>query len=468
MIDLYCTKSRSKKPLVAQDGKTLKMYTCGPTVYNCAHIGNLRTFLFEDILRRTLLYFGQDVNHVMNITDVDDKTIKGALENNQTLSEFTKPFEEAFYSDCKTLNILPATAYTKATDHIDAMIALIQKLLDQNIAYQGSDGNVFFSIAKFPSYGCLSHLKLDELKTGASERTASDEYDKNSLSDFVLWKAYDEKRDGPIFWDSPFGKGRPGWHIECSAMAIDALGPTLDLHCGGVDNIFPHHENEIAQSESATQKPFANHWSHAEHLIVDGKKMSKSLGNFYRLQDLLDKGYSGEEIRYTLLSTHYRTQLNFTLDGLDASRQSLARFTAFFERLRDCDGQSHPELASLIENTTKTFDNALKDDLNISIALATLFDALRSINTWIDQNQISSENAKSILDAFTSFDKVIGCLPLTSKTLDIPPELLDALQKRQQARKAKDFANADKYRDQILNAGYIIEDSPKGPILRKK
>ncbi len=466
-MKLYCTKARVKQPVTAGDGKAIKMYACGPTVYNLAHIGNLRTFLFEDVLRRTLEALGHTVNHVMNITDVDDKTIKGALENNQALTEYTKPFEEAFLTDLKTLNILPATKLTHATDHITQMIELISKLLNEGIAYQGDDGNVFFSIVKFPPYGALSHLKLNELKQDASERSANDEYDKENASDFVLWKTYDEKRDGSIFWESPFGKGRPGWHIECSAMAIDALGPTLDLHCGGVDNIFPHHENEIAQSESATGQPFSRHWAHAEHLIVDGKKMSKSLGNFYTLRDLLDKGYTGPEIRYALLSTHYRTQLNFTLQGLDAARSSLQRLQAFVERLRSVDGADSGRVASEIEKMEQRFFESMADDLNISTALAALFDAVRVFNSLIDSGEIGVGEAGRILESLQKLDGVLGVLPLDVQEEEVPQEMKDALQKREQARKDKNWAEADALRDKITRAGYIIEDSPHGPKLKK-
>ncbi len=466
-LNLYCTKDRVKKPVTALDGQTLKMYTCGPTVYNLAHIGNLRTFLFEDLLRRTVEAFGLPIIHVMNITDVDDKTIRGALEKNQKLTDYTKPFETAFLEDLQTLNILPATQLTRATDHITQMIALIETLLKEGIAYAGDDGNVFFSIAKFPAYGALSHLKLSELKQNASERTATDEYDKDSASDFVLWKAYDAERDGSIFWDSPFGKGRPGWHIECSAMAIDALGPTLDIHCGGVDNIFPHHENEIAQSECATGQPFARHWAHAEHLIVDGKKMSKSLGNFYTLRDLIDKGYTGPEIRYTLLATHYRTQLNFTLQGLDASRSALNRIKAFVERLHTADGHSKGCVGPALEKLKIEFFDALSDDLNISVALASLFDAIRQFNAWIDSSAVSKDEAEQILKLLGELDQVLGVFPLKQQDEFIPPELTKALKKREEARQAKNWAEADALRDQIIQAGYIIEDSPKGPTLKK-
>ena len=466
-LKLYDTLRRGVEFLEPIDGKTIKMYTCGPTVYNYAHIGNFRTYVFEDLLRRTLLYFGYDVYQVMNITDVDDKTIKGANSENKPLKVFTEHYKQAFLDDCQTLNIQPAEKYTQATDYIPEMIAMIQSLIDQGVAYQSEDGNVFFSIAKFPNYGCLSHLHLKSLKTGASKRTSGDEYDKENASDFVLWKAYDETRDGQIFWDSPFGKGRPGWHIECSAMATKALGSTIDLHCGGVDNIFPHHENEIAQSESATGKPFSRHWAHAEHLIVDGKKMSKSLGNFYTLRDLVAKGYTGCEVRYLLLSTHYQTQLNFTLDGLDAARQTLLRFKAFIERLRQVKGKDSGKLEPYLEKTLHHFNEALSLDLNISKALATLFDAVRQINQWIDQDEIGENEAQLILKTLEKIDAVLGVLPLEETALDIPCEITQALKDRETARTEKNWAEADRLRDIISAAGYTIEDSPTGPKLKK-
>ena len=333
-LKLYNTESRQKEEITPLDGRTIRMYTCGPTVYNFAHIGNFRTYVFEDLLRRTIQFFGFPVKQAMNLTDVDDKTIKGAIDKNISLIAFTQPFKEAFFEDLKTLNIEKVEYYPEATDYIPEMIAIVQKLLDAGIAYRGHDQSIYFAISKFPSYGRLSHLNLDELQTGASNRVAADEYDKENASDFVLWKSYDPERDGAIFWESPFGKGRPGWHIECSAMAMKLLGETIDIHVGGVDNIFPHHENEIAQSEAYSCRHFVNHWLHAEHLLVDHKKMSKSLGNFYTLRDLLQKGYTGSQVRYMLLHTHYRTQLNFTFAGLDGAVSTLQRLSDFIQRLQ--------------------------------------------------------------------------------------------------------------------------------------
>ncbi|OJU80997.1 MAG: cysteine--tRNA ligase, partial [Chlamydia sp. 32-24] len=282
-LKLYNTESRQKEVLKTITPNLVKMYTCGPTVYNFAHIGNFRTYVFEDLLRRSIKFFGYNIHHVMNLTDVDDKTIKGAIANNITLDEFTQPYKDAFFEDLKTLNIESAENYPAATDYIPEMIAMIQSLMDKGMAYKGGDGSVYYPIKKFHRYGCLSHLHLDELQAGASERVASDEYEKDNVADFVLWKAYDPDRDGKIYWESPFGKGRPGWHLECSVMAMNLLGETLDIHVGGIDNMFPHHENEIAQSEAFSGKKFVNLWMHSEHLIVENKKMSKSLGNFFTL-----------------------------------------------------------------------------------------------------------------------------------------------------------------------------------------
>ncbi|MCB1080404.1 MAG: cysteine--tRNA ligase [Chlamydiia bacterium] len=466
MIKIYNTEKRTKEPIVLAEGsRELKMYTCGPTVYNYAHIGNFRTYVFEDLLRRTLKYFGFPLKQVMNLTDVEDKTIKGALEKGISLSAYTQIYKEAFFADLKVLNIEPVEEYPAATDYIPEMIHMIERLLEKGIAYQGKEGDVYFSIDKFPSYGRLSHLKIEELKEGASERVSADEYDKESASDFVLWKSYDPVRDGDVFWESPFGKGRPGWHIECSAMATKLLGKTLDIHVGGVDNIFPHHENEIAQSEGCTGEHFVRHWIHAEHLIVDGKKMSKSLGNFYTLRDLLDKGYTGPEVRYLLLSTHYRTQLNFTLQGLEASRGALSRWRAFIDRLRGAKGKGGAD--AVIQKARTDFNEALGDDLNISVALAALFDLLKTLNAQIDAEELSQEGAHAVLKFLQEVDHVLGVLPLQEEVLQIPQEIQDAFEKRQTARQNKDYREADKHRDYIQSQGYVIEDSPSGSRVKK-
>ena len=466
MLKLYNTESRTKVPFFKEK---VKLYTCGPTVYNFAHIGNLRTYVFEDLLKRTLKADGMEVCHVMNLTDVDDKTIRGALAAGVSLDAFTLTYKKAFFEDLHTLNIEPADHYPAATDYIPQMIKLIETLLSQGVAYSGKDGSLYFSIKKFPSYGRLSHLDLESLKVGASDRVTTDEYEKDTASDFVLWKAYDKERDGSIFWESPFGPGRPGWHIECSAMAMALLGETLDIHVGGVDNIFPHHENEIAQSEACTGKCFAHLWMHSEHLLVDGKKMSKSLGNFYTLRDILEKGFTGQEMRYLLLSTHYRTPLNFTFEGLKASRHSLERLRSFIERLKTL--KETAAMTSLIdEPLTKAqnlFKEALSDDLNISAALAALFDLVREVNTLIDDKCLTGEEAERVMITLKAFNNVLGVLPLSEETLMIPSAVQEAVTLRQEARLKKDWVRADELRKLIEEQGFLLEDSPQGVQLRR-
>lgn len=606
---LYNTETKQKEAVHPLDGRTIRMYTCGPTVYNYAHIGNFRTYVFEDLLRRSIQFFGFPVRQAMNLTDVDDKTLKGAIQNNVSLDDFTKTYKDAFFEDLKTLNIEPVEFYPAATDYIDEMVAIIQGLLEKGVAYRGIDESIYFSISKFPSYGRLSHLHIDELKAGASNRVGVDEYDKDNVCDFVLWKAYDPSRDGEIFWKSPFGPGRPGWHIECSAMAMKLLGESIDIHVGGVDNCFPHHENEIAQSEAFSGKQFVRHWLHAEHLLVDHKKMSKSLGNFYTLRDLLSKGYTGSEVRYMLLQTHYRTQLNFTFEGLDASRATLNRLADFIQRLREIKSEKihkaldlilekalpespekkkirerilfdvqkvkerdildpselksllerslvqtpekgrvldkiltdmksekerallaavldknlsgHPEtkvimskiihdvrdekesdilnpqfmrpilqkalkpqevetiltdlkvkkdhgyILPLLEKTMEQFAVHLADDLNISPALAALFDMVREVNGLCDQGKIGISEAEDVLDFLAKIDQVLGVLPFERREEAAPPELEEALKRREKARAEKNWKEADACRDLIQAGGYFIEDTPFGARLKK-
>ncbi len=482
-LKLFNTESKEKEEIAPLDGKTIRMYTCGPTVYNFAHIGNFRTYVFEDLLRRTLKFFGFRVTQVMNITDIDDKTLKGAIEKKISLESFTKPFTEAFFQDLKTLNIERVEHYPAATHYISEMIAIIQSLLEKGTAYQGTDQSVYFAISKFPSYGRLSHLHLEDLQAGASERVSQDEYEKENASDFVLWKAYDPARDGKIYWESPFGKGRPGWHIECSAMAMKLLGHSIDIHVGGVDNMFPHHENEIAQSEAHSCCRFVKHWLHAEHLLVDHKKMSKSLGNFFTLRDLLNKGYTGTQVRYMLLQTHYRTQLNFTFTGLDAVNATLNRLGDFIVRLRDIqkekmiivekivhktyEKKSLGLVFPILEKTEVAFATHLADDLNISAALAALFDMVREINALCDQGKIGICEAEDVLDFLIKIDSVLGVLPLEQENEIVPRELEEALLKRKRAREEKNWKVADECRQMIHNAGYFIEDTPSGARLKK-
>ena len=467
-LRLYNTASRQKETLVPIRDHHARIYTCGPTVYNFAHIGNFRTYIFEDLLRRTIKFFGFQVTQVMNLTDVDDKTIRGAIAQNVSLSAYTQPFKDAFFEDLRTLHIEPVEYYPAATDYIPEMIQMIEVLLTKGIAYPGGDGSIYFAIQKFPRYGCLSHLHLGELQAGASERVASDEYEKDHVADFVLWKNYDLERDGQIYWESPFGPGRPGWHLECSAMAMKILGETIDIHVGGVDNMFPHHENEIAQSEACSGKPFVKLWMHAEHLLVDHKKMSKSLGNFYTLRDLLEKGYTGTQVRYLLLQTHYKTQLNFTFQGLEATKSTLQRLNDFIQRLNEIDSlQPDGEVLGLCQNTLLLFADALADDLNISVALAVLFDFVREINGLCDAGQVSQAEAQKILELMKRFDTVLGVLTFEKQEPSIPAELQEAFERRLQAREEKNWKLADELRDFIQQGGYVIEDTPHGARLKK-
>jgi cysteinyl-tRNA synthetase len=457
---IFDTKQRKKVSFKAEKDNTVRMYTCGPTIYNFAHIGNLRTFVFEDLLRRALQFVGFDIFHVMNLTDIDDKTIKGAKENNITLAEFTQPFEKAFFEDLETLNVEPAEKYPKATDFINEMIGMISQLIEKGVAYKTDSGDVFFRISKFKNYGQLSSLKLEDLEVGKSARVDADEYDKECACDFVLWKAYDKERDGLIFWESPFGKGRPGWHIECSCMSMHYLGDTFDLHTGGVDNIFPHHENEIAQSEACSGKPFTRHWMHSEHLLVEGKKMSKSMNNFYTLRDLLDKGYSGREIRALFLSSHYRVQLNFTFDGLMATRKSLQRLDTFVDRLNESKGS----VAVDVSRFEKEFKESIEDDLNSPRAYAALFDLIRFVNAQMDDGEINSE---SVLKLLKNFDSVFAFI-FNREEEEISEDVLKAAMKRFTARQEKDYAKADAMRELIEKAGYIVEDTKEKCVVRKK
>ncbi|MBQ9787260.1 MAG: cysteine--tRNA ligase [Lentisphaeria bacterium] len=445
-----------------------KMYTCGPTVYNFAHIGNFRAYVFEDILRRTLEYFGYTVTQVMNLTDVDDKTIRDSRKEGLPLRVFTARYKEAFFADIKTLNIEPAEIYPAATDHVAEMIALIQTLMDKGFAYQAPDKCIYFSIEKFKDYGKLARIDRENQRDGV--RISTDEYAKDAVGDFALWKAWDEA-DGDVFWESPWGKGRPGWHIECSAMSMKYLGESFDIHTGGVDNMFPHHEDEIAQSESATGKKWVNYWLHCEHLMVDGTKMSKSLGNFYTLRDLQEKGWNGREIRWVLVGAHYRKKLNFTLDALAQARETLGKFDALFDRLKgiSADGDGS-EAAGLVEECKNAFAAALADDLNIAPALAAAVELMRGANRLADSNTLSGAGAAAVLALFREFDRVIGCFAVDAvrESAAIPAEVTALAEERAAARKAKNFAESDRLRDELAKLGYAIKDIPGGAWELKK
>lgn len=467
-LSLFNTESRELETILPVHSDHLSMYTCGPTIYDFAHIGNFRTYVFEDLLRRTLQFFGYSVVQTMNITDVDDKTLRGAIAKNISLKEYTDPYRKAFFEDLETLHIQKAEHYPAATEYISEMIHLIQGLLEKGCAYRSQNGSIYFKINSFPSYGRLSHLNLNELKVNASGDNEADEYDKENIADFVLWKAYDPTRDGKIFWESPFGPGRPGWHIECSAMAMKLLGPTIDIHCGGVDNMFPHHENEIAQSESYSNQHFVRHWVHVEHLLVNHKKMSKSLNNFYTLRDLIKRGYTGEQVRFLLLSSHYRTQLNFTMQGLDAAAASLTRINDFITRLEEIRTPGETGAATgLLAQADSDFCSALADDINISAALAVLFDLIRELNTLCDSNCLNHNDAQEVLQQLRKWDLVLAVFP-PKKEEAIPEELQSLLDKRENARKAKNYALSDQLRKEIDVKGYRIEDTPNGARLKKK
>jgi len=439
------------------------MYTCGPTVYAPAHIGNFRAYLFEDILRRYLLYKGYGVTQIMNLTDIDDKTIRDANAAGITLTEHTGKFKNMFFRDLDRLNIQRAEYYPAATEHIDLMVAMVEKLLQRGHAYKAG-GSIYYRISTFPAYGRLSHMKLDELKAGA--RVDSDEYEKETVSDFALWKGWTEG-DGAVFWETSLGKGRPGWHIECSAMSTEYLGNHFDIHTGGVDNIFPHHENEIAQTEGATGEKFVNYWLHNAHLIVEGEKMSKSAGNYYTLEDLVQKGHNPIAIRYLLLATHYRQQLNFTMDALEAAKSAITRLRDFKSNIESARGNGDgAAVKSAIDKAVSGFEEGLDDDLNISPSLAAVFDFVRDINSILAENGLSVSNRDLVSETFKRFDSVLGVVYLQEEQIDQVIEEL--IKRRDEAKKKKDFATADAIRADLLKKGIILEDTPAGTKWKRK
>ena len=450
-LKFYNTFTKKKEIFKSVDKGFVGMYTCGPTVYDYAHIGNFRAYVFEDLLRRYLKYKGFKVKQVMNLTDVDDKTIKGSRGEGISLASFTEKYKEAFFEDIKTLGIESAEFYPEATAHIKEMVALIKVLLKKKIAYKSEDGSIYYDISKFKNYGKLAGINIKDLKVGA--RISQDEYEKEQANDFALWKAWD-KEDGDIFWETELGRGRPGWHIECSAMSMKYLGRHFDIHTGGVDNIFPHHENEIAQSEAATGKKFVNYWLHCKHLVVEGRKMSKSLGNFYTLRDLLEKGYSGRQIRYLLLGTHYRQELNFTFKGLDAAKNTLQRLDDFMLRIGEMKNKGNEKdnkkIKNLIKKTRENFEKNMDDDLEMSKALASIFNFINKLYKL----KLSKNDAKKIEKLMYEFDKVLGVIKKEK-------EILSA-EKREKARKEKNYVLADKIREQLKEKGILLEDTPQG------
>ena len=461
-MNVFNSLTRRNEELKPIEGNTIRLYTCGPTVYNFAHIGNFRAYTFEDILRRVIQFNGMKVKQVMNLTDVDDKTIKGANAAGVKLTDYTKTYKDAFFADLKKLNIQPAEVYPAATDHIPEMIALVQKLMEKGVAYQSEDKSVYFKVREFPGYGKLAHIDFDNQRTGA--RCLGDEYDKENVGDFALWKAWEES-DGPVAWDSPWGRGRPGWHIECSAMSMKYLGETFDLHTGGIDNLFPHHENEIAQAEAATGKEFVKTWMHCAHLRVNGEKMSKSLGNFFTLRDLLEKGYTGREIRYVLINAHYRSGLNFAFTALDDARKSLARIDACLEGLGSSGGSGGLENApDWAKKCLDDFTSAVNDDLNIPKAFAALFELVRQTNAYSSQPSQSFQLSQSILAVFRKMDEVLGVIFFGNekKSVEIPPEIQAILDQRAEARKQKNWAESDRLRDELAAKGWLVKDSKEG------
>jgi len=465
-IHFFNSLSRQKERFMPLERGKVKMYTCGPTVYDVAHIGNFRAFIFEDLIRRWLAYRGFKVTQIMNLTDVDDRTIKAARNQRVPLKEVTERYIKAFFDDIETLNIEKATVYPRATEHVSEMVALIKKLIDKGYAYRGEDGSIYYDISKFKDYGKLAKIKVADLKPGA--RVKVDDYAKEEAQDFALWKAWDES-DGDVYWDTELGRGRPGWHIECSAMSMKYLGETLDIHCGGVDNLFPHHENEIAQSEAATGKKFANYWMHNEHLLVEGKRMAKRLGNYYTVKDLTTKGHKPKAIRYLMLSTHYRQQINFTFEGLEAAKSTLERLENFVRRLSNADGTSgNEELKALISRVQNDFEAAMDDDLNISVALAALFDFIREVNNLLDKNQVSKQEAKEIRELVLRFDSVLGVIGETCEEEELPKEAEELIRMREEARKTKDWKAADELREQLKAMGIIIEDTAQGVKWRRE
>lgn len=469
-MQVFNSLSRKKEPFAPQKAGRVKMYTCGPTPYNFVHIGNLRTFLFEDVLRRYLKYKGFKVTQVKNLTDVDDKTIRDSQKAKLSLKAFTEKYIAEFYKDCESLNMEKVEVYPKATEHIPEMIAMTQDLLDKGVAYKSKDG-IYFAIDKFKDYGKLAHLDMAGLKAGASGRILKDEYEKENVADFALWKFWD-KEDGDVKWPAPFGEGRPGWHIECSAMSakhltklfakgkVDPKGfETIDIHTGGIDLLFPHHQDEVAQTEACVKKPFAKYWMHAEHLLVDNKKMSKSLGNFYTLRDVLAKGYAPIAVRYLLISSHYRQKMNFTFEALDAAAVAVQRINDFVQKLSEAHGKAdNKDVSSLITKAKGLFEEALDDDLEMSRALASLFDFMNQINK-LGIHQLSKKDAKSIEKFMREVDSVLAIL---SKEEDVPDEVKKLITDREEARRTKNFSRADELRDLLKQKGIIVEDTAHG------
>ena len=474
-IRLHNTLSNQTEPFVPLKPGEVTMYTCGPTVYDYAHIGNYRTFIFQDILRRFLKLRGFRLTHVMNLTDVDDRIIANAAAKNVSIRDYTEKFAQAFFDDCKTLSIESPERWVRATDNIDPMVQLIQRLQEKTYTYP-SEGSIYYRIAKFPDYGKLSKIDITGIQAGA--RVDNDRYEKESARDFALWKA---PKPGEHFWDTPIGRGRPGWHIECSAMAMKYLGETIDIHTGGVDLTFPHHENEIAQSEAATGKHFVRYWLHAEHLLVEGEKMSKSLGNFFTLRDLFAKGYKPSALRFALASVPYRRQLNFTFDGLQQAASAVERLRNFADRL--AQGKFTPGQSAMSKRIAKAaadFDAGLSDDLNTAQALAAAYDLVREANVAIDKGEFRRDDVAAAKEFLANFDRVFAVLEDNDaaklnelgygKGADAlsDSEIEKLVPERQAARKRRDFASSDRIRQELADRGIILEDNKDGSVRWKR
>ncbi len=464
-LRFYNTLTQSVEDFSTQDGKSVRMYTCGPTVYHYVHIGNLRTFTFQDLLRRWLHYRGYVLNHVMNITDVEDKIIRSAMQQGKSLREYTAVYEEAFLEDAGRLRLQSPERLVRATEHIPEMLDAIARLKEGGYTYD-SEGSVYYRIARFPNYGKLAHLDFSGMKSGA--RVDVDEYDKDDARDFVLWKS---RKEGEPYWDSEFGAGRPGWHIECSVMAMKYLGETLDIHAGGIDLTFPHHENEIAQSEAITHKTFARFWLHAEHLMVEGQKMSKSLGNFYTLRDLVEQGWQPDVIRYLLASAHYRTKLNFTFDGLRSHASALERLRNFKLRL---DTGKFPEggeatMAARTAAALAGFETALDDDLNTAGALAAVYEFVRDANSAMDAGSFTAADRAPAQNLLAAFDSIFDILRPVEREGGLSDTAIDELvNERIAAKKARNFSRSDEIRHLLLAGGVVLEDTREGTRWKRK
>ncbi len=465
MLKIYNTLTRKLDTFKPVNNEKVTMYTCGPTVYDYAHIGNFRSNVFFDVLKRALKFLGYDVLHVMNLTDVEDKIIRKSKEKNLSINEYTQPYIEAFFEDLATLRIIPADVFPKATEHIDEMIDLIEMLNKKGYTYE-KGGSVYFNIGRFDSYGDFAGIDRNELKDGA--RVDSDEYGKENAQDFVLWKAV--KEEGEPSWPTPFGEGRPGWHLECSAMAMKYLGETIDIHCGGEDLVFPHHQNEIAQSEAATGKPFVNYWMHCAHLQMGEQKMSKSLGNFYTLRDLVDKGVNPVHLRYLLLSTNYRSPLLFSFDLIDQAGAAVDRIRDFARRLEreKPEGGDAQLTKDAIAAASTGFRKMIEDDLNMSGALGEMFTFIKSVNTMLDDKKFTADGIEEAKNLLLSWDTLLDVLKDVQAENADSAEIEKLIEDRKQARAEKDWAKADEIRDKLVEMGIILEDTPQGTIWKKK